>query len=119
MPTIPQDVDVVLAIIVAYISNRLQHDGLADWQNQTIAGSAFVVLTVLVMWLLGEFTGDWRNMATVFVGLTAYLGLHELSALLDYLKALPSPLARKPQFEPGDVTPTLTMPVVQTKKLSE
>lgn len=93
--TIPQYLIIALTGIAALISNWLQGDGLSRVKNALIAGSAFVLLSILCMWLIGGFNGDLRSIALYFIGLAVILAGNELMSLLKYMQAGPSPLAPK------------------------
>jgi hypothetical protein len=93
--TIPQDLAIVLTALAALISNWLQGDGLPRWQNALIAATAFIILSVTCMWLIGGFNGDLKSIVLYFIGLAVILAGNELVSLLKYVQAGTSPLAPK------------------------
>ncbi len=95
IPTLPQDITILLPLLVTLVSGILSHQRLPTWANALIAGSV-VVLASLGAVLLGQ--GFSRDLVADFLLIAAYVAALMASPLLAPLHEwltlnTPSPIA--------------------------
>lgn len=98
MPVIPNDIAIIVAILITAISHRLRDDRLSQSANGIIALVALVSIAIAVGWLVLGFSLDFKQDILLIIGIfvSLYSALPEFKALLQILSETPSPLAPPP-----------------------